>query len=318
MNVTIKNDNYHIPVMLKETVNFLEPWRGGNYIDCTLGGGGHSEEILLAMNGQGNLIGIDRDSEAIKRASKKLGNFQNFQAVKGAFGDIENIINSLDIKNINGCIFDLGVSSHQLDEAQRGFSFRLESDLDMRMDHDQNLTAYDIINKYTEQELSKIFWEYGEERKSRKVAYEIVKERKKTPIKTTLQLASIIEKCIPINKNSKHYIHPATRTFMALRIAVNNELLQLSTGLEGILRKINVGGVVVVISYHSLEDRIVKNIFRNLSTDPDIREQYKKDDILSKRLVKRLTKKVLIPSEEEQAKNPRARSAKMRVISVIS
>ena len=318
MNVTIKNDNYHIPVMLKETINFLEPWRGGNYIDCTLGGGGHSEEILLAMNGQGNLIGIDRDSEAIKRASKKLGNFQNFQAVKGAFGDIENIINSLDIKNINGCIFDLGVSSHQLDEAQRGFSFRLESDLDMRMDHDQNLTAYDIINKYTEQELSKIFWEYGEERKSRKVAYEIVKERKKTPIKTTLQLASIIEKCIPINKNSKHYIHPATRTFMALRIAVNNELLQLSTGLEGILRKINVGGVVVVISYHSLEDRIVKNIFRNLSTDPDIREQYKKDDILSKRLVKRLTKKVLIPSEEEQAKNPRARSAKMRVISVIS
>lgn len=318
MNVTIKNDNYHIPVMLKETVNFLEPWRGGNYIDCTLGGGGHSEEILLVMNGQGNLIGIDRDSEAIKRASKKLGNFQNFQAVKGAFGDIENIINSLDIKNINGCIFDLGVSSHQLDEAQRGFSFRLESDLDMRMDHDQNLTAYDIINKYTEQELSKIFWEYGEERKSRKVAYEIVKERKKTPIKTTLQLASIIEKCIPINKNSKHYIHPATRTFMALRIAVNNELLQLSTGLEGILRKINVGGVVVVISYHSLEDRIVKNIFRNLSTDPDIREQYKKDDILSKRLVKRLTKKVLIPSEEEQAKNPRARSAKMRVISVIS
>ena len=254
MNVTIKNDNYHIPVMLKETVNFLEPWRGGNYIDCTLGGGGHSEEILLAMNGQGNLIGIDRDSEAIKRASKKLGNFQNFQAVKGAFGDIENIINSLDIKNINGCIFDLGVSSHQLDEAQRGFSFRLESDLDMRMDHDQNLTAYDIINKYTEQELSKIFWEYGEERKSRKVAYEIVKERKKTPIKTTLQLASIIEKCIPVNKNSKHYIHPATRTFMALRIAVNNELLQLSTGLEGILRKINVGGVVVVISYHSLED----------------------------------------------------------------
>ena len=318
MNVTIKNDNYHIPVMLKETVNFLEPWRGGNYIDCTLGGGGHSEEILLTMNGQGNLIGIDRDSEAIKRASKKLGNFQNFQAVKGAFGDIENIINSLDIKNINGCIFDLGVSSHQLDEAQRGFSFRLESDLDMRMDHDQNLTAYDIINKYTEQELSKIFWEYGEERKSRKVAYEIVKERKKTPIKTTLQLASIIEKCIPVNKNSKHYIHPATRTFMALRIAVNNELLQLSTGLEGILRKINVGGVVVVISYHSLEDRIVKNIFRNLSTDPDIREQYKKDDILSKRLVKRLTKKVLIPSEEEQAKNPRARSAKMRVISVIS
>ena len=318
MNVTIKNDNYHIPVMLKETINFLEPWRGGNYIDCTLGGGGHSEEILLAMNGQGNLIGIDRDSEAIKRASKKLGNFQNFQAVKGAFGDIENIINSLDIKNINGCIFDLGVSSHQLDEAQRGFSFRLESDLDMRMDHDQNLTAYDIINKYTEQELSKIFWEYGEERKSRKVAYEIVKERKKTPIKTTLQLASIIEKCIPVNKNSKHYIHPATRTFMALRIAVNNELLQLSTGLEGILRKINVGGVVVVISYHSLEDRIVKNIFRNLSTDPDIREQYKKDDILSKRWVKRLTKKVLIPSEEEQAKNPRARSAKMRVISVIS
>ena len=318
MNVTIKNDNYHVPVMLKETINFLEPWRGGNYIDCTLGGGGHSEEILLAMNGQGNLIGIDRDSEAIKRASKKLGNFQNFQAVKGAFGDIENIINSLDIKNINGCIFDLGVSSHQLDEAQRGFSFRLESDLDMRMDHDQNLTAYDIINKYTEQELSKIFWEYGEERKSRKVAYEIVKERKKTPIKTTLQLASIIEKCIPVNKNSKHYIHPATRTFMALRIAVNNELLQLSTGLEGILRKINVGGVVVVISYHSLEDRIVKNIFRNLSTDPDIREQYKKDDILSKRLVKRLTKKVLIPSEEEQAKNPRARSAKMRVISVIS
>ena len=318
MNVTIKNDNYHIPVMLKETINFLEPWRGGNYIDCTLGGGGHSEEILLTMNGQGNLIGIDRDSEAIERASKKLGNFQNFQAVKGAFGDIENIINSLDIKNINGCIFDLGVSSHQLDEAQRGFSFRLESDLDMRMDHDQNLTAYDIINKYTEQELSKIFWEYGEERKSRKVAYEIVKERKKTPIKTTLQLASIIEKCIPVNKNSKHYIHPATRTFIALRIAVNNELLQLSTGLEGILRKINVGGVVVVISYHSLEDRIVKNIFRNLSTDPDIREQYKKDDILSKRLVKRLTKKVLIPSEEEQAKNPRARSAKMRVISVIS
>ena len=296
----------------------MEPWRGGNYIDCTLGGGGHAEGILKAMNNQGNLIGIDRDSEAIERASKKLDCFRNFQAIKGAFGDIENILNSHDIKNINGCIFDLGVSSHQLDEAKRGFSFRSESDLDMRMDHDQSLTAYDIVNKSTEKELNKIFWEYGEERKSRRVASEIVKERQKAPIKTTLQLASIIEKCIPINKNLKHYIHPATRIFMALRIAVNNELLQLSTGLEGILRKMNIGGVVVVISYHSLEDRIVKNIFRNLSTDPDIRESYKKEDILSKRLDKRLTKKVLVPSNEEQAKNPRARSAKMRAISVIS
>ena len=311
-------EEYHIPVMLEETINFLEPFRGGNFIDCTLGGGGHSEGILMAMNGKGNVIGIDRDSEAIEKATSKLSNFQNFHAVKGAFGDIENIIDSLDIKDINGCIFDLGVSSHQLDEATRGFSFRSEAELDMRMDHDSEITAYDIINKSTEQELKKILWEYGEERKSGRVASAIVRERQKSPIKTTLQLASIIEKCIPINKNSRHYIHPATRSFMALRIAVNDELMQLSKGLEGILRKINVNGVVVVISYHSLEDRIVKNIFRNLSSDPDIREQYKKDDILSKRLVRRLTKKVLLPSEEEQIKNPRARSAKMRAISVIS
>lgn len=311
-------EEYHIPVMLEETIKFLEPFRGGNFIDCTLGGGGHSEGILMAMNGKGNVIGIDRDSEAIEKATSKLSNFQNFSAVKGAFGDIENIINSLDIRDINGCIFDLGVSSHQLDEAKRGFSFRSEAELDMRMDHDSKLTAYDIVNKSTEQELKKIFWEYGEEKKSGRVASAIVRERQKSPIKTTLQLASIIEKCIPVNKNSRHYIHPATRSFMALRIAVNDELMQLSKGLEGILRKINVNGVVVVISYHSLEDRIVKNIFRNLSSDPDIREQYKKDDILSKRLVRRLTKKVLLPSEEEQVKNPRARSAKMRAISVIS
>ena len=310
-------EEYHVPVMLDETINFLEPCRGGNFIDCTLGGGGHSEAILKTMNNRGNLFGIDRDSEAIEKASSRLSNFQNFHAVKGAFGDIENIINSLDIDNINGCIFDLGVSSHQLDEAKRGFSFRADANLDMRMDNDDELTAYDIVNKSTEQDLKKIFWEYGEERKSGKVASAIVRERQKKPIKTTLELASIIERCIPVNKNSRHYIHPATRTFMALRIAVNNELMQLTKGLEGILRKISVNGVVVVISYHSLEDRIVKNIFRNLSTDPDIREQYKKDDILSKRLVKRLTKKVLLPTEEEQIKNPRARSAKMRAISVI-
>ncbi len=313
-------EEYHVPVMLEETINFLEPWRGGTYIDCTLGGGGHSEGILKAIDGNrnGNVIGIDRDLEAIENASSKLKNFRNFHAVKGAFGDIENIINSLNIKNLNGCIFDLGVSSHQLDEAKRGFSFRSEAELDMRMDNESSITAYDIVNKNTEQELKKIFWEYGEERHSGKIARTIVNERQKEPIRTTLQLSSIIERCIPTNKNLRHYIHPATRVFMALRIAVNDELGQLANGLEGILRKMSINGVVVVISYHSLEDRIVKNIFRDLTYDPDIREKYKKDDILSKRLVRRLTKKVLLPSEEEQTKNPRARSAKMRAISVIS
>lgn len=308
---------YHIPAMAGEAISFLAPERGGVYVDCTLGGGGHSERILERLPpGDGLLIGIDRDDEAIARAGDRLGGNGRFKPVKGEFGDVEEILTALGIDRADGFLFDLGVSSRQLDSPGRGFSFRSDAPLDMRMDRSRGATAADLVNRLPEKELERIFREYGEERRARKLAMAIERERRRSPVSTTSRLAEIAEGVIPFERGGGRFIHPATRAFMALRIAVNGELEQLEKGLRGAMRKVKAGGRIVVISYHSLEDRIVKNLFRDYSADPGSREVRGSGELENRKFL-RLTKKVLVPSEEEQRANPRSRSAKMRACEAI-
>lgn len=311
-----KGSEYHIPAMFHESMEYLAPERGGIFADCTLGGGGHSEGILKALGGKGRLIGIDQDDEALAKASEKLGKSGCFIPVKGNFGNIESIFRKIGESKADGFLFDLGVSSHQLDSAERGFSFKSEAALDMRMDRTGGITAADAVNSLSSRELERIFWEYGEEKKSRRMAMAIEEERKKKPFRTTSDLASLAEKIIPFHRSGSHFIHPATRIFMALRIYVNRELEQLRNGLMGAFRLANPGARIVVISYHSLEDRIVKNIFRDMSYGEDRRDAAEYASLTGK-LAKRLTKKVVIPSEEEQRTNPRSRSAKLRACEII-
>lgn len=316
MGVYMNETEYHVPVMVDEVLEYLLPKKGCIYIDCTLGGGGHSKRILEAMHGEGMCIGIDRDQEAIVRATSLLKNEPNFRAVKGSFENIEELVHSCGVEHIDGCLFDLGVSSHQLDCAERGFSFRNEAKLDMRMDASEKTTACDLVNTLPSRELERIFRDYGDERYARRIADTIEKTRQLSRIETTVQLSSLIEKCVPFNRNARHFIHPATRVFMALRIAVNRELKQLESGLKGALRLMNPKGRAVVVSYHSAEDRIVKNIFRDLSVKLESRESTG-DSLFDGRLVKKLFKKVLLPSAEEEKQNARARSAKMRAVEVV-
>ena len=250
--------------MVKEAINFLAPSRGGIYVDCTLGGGGHSREILKVLNGKGTLIGIDQDSEAIKKANAELGNFKNFKAIKDKFENIGSILDACGIPSIDGCLFDLGVSSRQFDNPTRGFSFRFEAKLDMRMDLSDATTAFDLINKLSAKELSDIFKEYGEEQHAKAIAADIETMRKLRPIQTTSQLAELIERRVRFRSAGKRSIHPATKAFMALRIAVNRELQQIETALNVLVKRMNANGIIVAISYHSLEDRIIKNIFREM------------------------------------------------------
>ncbi len=316
MTGKISAEPYHIPVMVKEAINFLAPSRGGIYVDCTLGGGGHSREILKVLNGKGTLIGIDQDSEAIKKANAELGNFKNFKAIKDKFENIGSILDACGIPSIDGCLFDLGVSSRQFDNPTRGFSFRFEAKLDMRMDLSDATTAFDLINKLSAKELSDIFKEYGEEQHAKAIAADIETMRKLRPIQTTSQLAELIERRVRFRSAGKRSIHPATKAFMALRIAVNRELQQIETALNVLVKRMNANGIIVAISYHSLEDRIIKNIFREISLKPK-EDKYSKSALKKERHAELLTKKPICPSPEEQKLNSRSRSAKMRAVKII-
>lgn len=305
---------FHIPVMPDEVMAYLSPHAGGIYVDCTIGGGGHSKKILEVLGPDGKLIGIDQDPEAIEESTKLLSGYKNVRIVHANFSQLEDVLKKEHVKEVNGCLFDLGVSSHQLDNGQRGFSFRVEAHLDMRMDNFSGNAAYDLVNRLSGQELERIFREYGDERWARRISQEIVKIRGKKPIGTTSELAHIAERCIPGGRRIRK-LHPATKIFMALRIAVNRELQALDEGINAAISATSEGGRIVVISYHSLEDRLVKKKFQELARRCESETVTVEGPRQRKKLFI-LTKKPLTPRKEEVSINPRARSAKFRAAEV--
>ncbi len=301
--------DYHVPVLAEQVTELLQPAPGRVIVDATLGGGGHSE-LLLARGAQ--VVGFDQDLEAVAEAAKRLGTNPNFTVVPRNFASLNEGLDELGIAEIDGILLDLGVSSHQLDAAERGFSFRASAPLDMRMDTRSPLTAQQLIAEASEDELVRILRDYGEEKFSRRIARRIVQEREKSPILTTDVLAAIVAEAVPA-QYKRGRIHPATLTFQALRIAVNNELAVLETVLHSAWKRLKTGGRIAVISYHSLEDRLVKTAFGELlgkcTCPPDL-PVCMCHPIGYLELVNR---KPIIPSAAEIANNPRARSAKLRV-----
>jgi 16S rRNA (cytosine1402-N4)-methyltransferase len=299
-------NSFHIPVLTKEILNYLNLKKGGVYIDCTLGGGGHSKALLEKIYPYGLLIGMDQDIEAIETAKEELKSYRDkVKIIKGNFKNLEEILSDIKIETVSGIIFDLGVSFHQLKEKDRGFSFKEDSHLDMRMDLNQEFNADILINSYSEKDLAEIFEKYGEERFSKRIARLIVIERKKERINTTKQLADLVIRSLPRTKKRHTWrIHPATRVFQAIRIEVNQELKVLEKGLNQAIRVLENKGRVCVISYHSLEDRIVKHKFKEVEREGKDKGNYG---------LKIITKKPINPTLEEVVNNPKARSAKLRV-----
>jgi len=304
-------DYIHKPVLLDESVKGLNIKEDGIYVDCTLGGGGHTEEILKKAT-KGKVIGIDQDDYAIERASEKLSGYKNFMPVKNNFSKIEEILNELSIDKIDGIIFDLGVSSFQLDIPERGFSYNYDMPLDMRMDKSQTTTARHIVNGYEENELTRILWDYGEEKWAARIAKFIVEEREQEFIETTGQLVSIIKKAIP-KSAWQEGSHPAKKTFQAIRIEVNRELEILENTVKAAVERLTKKGRICVITFHSLEDRIIKNTFAELNKDCICPPEFPKCMCEHRRKLKIITKKPITPSEEELTENRRAHSAKLRI-----
>ncbi len=299
-------------MLLAETIELLEPKRGGIFVDCTLGLGGHSEAILQA-SATAQVIGIDQDLEAIVYAKKRLAKFgDRFKVYHANFSEVAEVLDEAKIDKVDGILADLGVSSLQLDSESRGFSFRFDAPLDMRMDADSDdETAAELLATLSEFEIARIIYEYGEERLSRRIARRIVekRERGESP-KTTKELASLVAKSVPFNKKDK--IHPATKTFQALRIAVNHELEILERFLHTAIDKLNENGRLAIISFHSLEDRIVKRTLQKLSGKCECPPNFPICICQAEKQVEILTRKPLVPTDFEIGSNPRARSAKLR------
>jgi len=300
----------HIPVLLKETIELLDIKPNGVYVDMTLGGGGHSEAILEKLV-NGKLFGFDQDIFAIEKANERLKKFSNFQAINDNFINAKNRLNDLGITEVDGIVFDLGVSSFQFDMPERGFSYRFDAPLDMRMDQTAKTDAFEVINNYEYEDLLRIFFEYGEEKYSRFIAKNIIKKRQISPIKTTFELVDIIKESLP-NKELNKKGHPAKKVFQALRIEVNRELEILEESLINAIDLLAVGGRLAVITFHSLEDRICKQLFRNLSTI-DIPKGLA-IIVEEKPLINLINRKVLTADPDELDLNNRAHSAKLRVI----
>lgn len=301
--------NFHQPVMVEEVLELLKVQPGGLYVDATLGGGGHSEALLRRG---AKVFGIDRDPIAVAYAKERLVSFgPNFQGVQGNFADLKLLLQKSNLSSVEGVLFDLGVSSYQLQQSKRGFSFRDEAPLDMRMDPSLQLTAGEVVNEWPEEELFRLFRSYGEERYARSIARAIARERQRRRIQTARQLADLILASLP--PSARHQgIHPATRVFQALRILVNQELDNLQKALPQALEVLKPGGRLCVISYHSLEDRIVKQVFREAEHPCTCPPDLPFCVCGKKPLGKVITRKPLLPTAEEVARNPRARSARLR------
>ncbi len=305
---------HHVPIMVSEVLALLEPARGGVFVDGTLGGGGHAEAVLSAMPETGRLFGIDRDDEALKAAGARLSRFgERFTAIKGNFFDMKSLLADCGIDKVDGILLDLGVSSHQLDARERGFSYKAEAPLDMRMDQSAPLSARTVVNTWSEAELRRIFYEYGEEKFSAKIAGRIVERRKEQPIETTTELAELIKNAIPAKFRNEPQ-HPARRCFQAIRIAVNGELDGLHDAIVSAHDLLNPGGRLAILTFHSLEDRIVKNAFRTFENPCTCPKSAPVCICGKKPTAKVLTRHPLVASEREQEENPRATSAKLRAI----
>ncbi len=305
---------HHVPIMVSEVLTLLEPSRGGIFVDGTLGGGGHAEAVLSAMPESGRLFGIDRDDEALRAASARLSRFgDRFTAIKGNFFDMKELLHERGIDRVDGILLDLGVSSHQLDVAERGFSYKAEAPLDMRMDQSAPLSAKIVVNEWPEAELKRIFWEYGEEKFSGKIAARIAERRKEKPIETTTELAELIKGAIPAKFRNEPQ-HPARRCFQAIRIAVNGELDGLHDAIVAAHDLLNPGGRLAILTFHSLEDRIVKNVFRTFENPCTCPKSAPVCICGKKPTAKVLTRHPLVASEQEQNDNSRATSAKLRAI----
>ncbi len=307
----------HISVLLSESVDALKVSSGGIYVDGTLGGGGHSSLICERLGDDGTLIGIDRDKTALAAAGARLSKYScNIKTVHANFFDIKNVLADLGVSEVDGAILDLGVSSPQLDVRERGFSYNMNARLDMRMNQDDILDAYTVVNTYDEAELRRILFEYGEEKNSAKIASNIVRERAKKPIETTEELSEIIKKSFPPKKRYADK-HPAKRSFQAIRIEVNHELDGLSRAVSDFVNVLRPGGVLAVITFHSLEDRIVKNTFKELSAGCICPKEFPVCVCGHKPKVKLVNKKPIAANAKELENNNRAHSAKLRIIEKI-
>ena len=303
----------HVSVLLNECIEALDIKENGIYVDCTLGGAGHSSHIVKHLSKDGTLIGIDQDQDALKAAKERLKEFENVKYVHNNFYNIDSILTELDIEKVDGILMDLGVSSYQLDEASRGFSYMHDAPLDMRMNRDNDFSAYQIVNNYSEDELYKIIKDYGEERFAKRIANIIVNRRAEKPIETTFELVDIIKAAIPA-KMRRDGPHPAKRTFQAIRIEVNSELKILNRTIEDGINRLNKGGRMAIITFHSLEDRIVKLKFRELENPCTCPKGFPICACGKSPVVKTISKKGIIPTEKEIEENPRSRSAKLRVV----
>jgi 16S rRNA (cytosine1402-N4)-methyltransferase len=305
----------HKPIMLKECIENLKIISDGIYIDCTLGGGGHSSEIIKRLSGKGMLIGIDQDAEAIEVATKRLSGINEKARLiieKSNFENLDNICEKINVESVNGILIDLGVSSYQLDTGDRGFSYNHDAKLDMRMDRKSETTAYEVLNTKSSEELTKILREYGEENWASRIAEFIIERRKVNKMETTFDLVDAIKSAIPASAR-KDGPHPAKRSFQALRIYINDELGVLERTIEKAVKLLQNDGRIAIISFHSLEDRIVKNSFQRLQDPCECPKSFPVcicNKVSSGKIV---TRKPIIPENDEIADNPRARSAKLRV-----
>ena len=302
----------HVSVLLDECLEGLDIKENGIYVDCTLGGAGHSSEILKRLSKDGLLIGIDQDQDALNAAKERLSQYSNVKYVHNNFYNIDSILEELEIPKVDGILMDLGVSSYQLDEAERGFSYMKDAPLDMRMNKDNDFSAYNVVNDYSEEELYRIIRDYGEEKFSKRVAGFISDRRKINPIETTLQLVDIIKAAIPA-KARREGPHPAKRTFQAIRIEVNGELAILNKAIEDGVKRLNKDGRMAIITFHSLEDRIVKLKFRELADPCNCPKELPICVCGKEPIIKLISRKPIDPTEKEVEENPRSRSAKLRI-----
>ena len=306
----------HVSVLLNECIEGLNIKEDGIYVDGTLGGAGHSSEIIKNLCERGRLIGIDQDKDALKAAKEKLKDYNNVTFVHSNFYNIENILHDLNIAGVDGILMDLGVSSYQLDNGERGFSYMQDAPLDMRMNRENSLPAYEVINSYSEEDLFRIIKDYGEEKFAKRIANFIINKRKEKNIESTLELVDVIKAAIPA-KARREGPHPAKRTFQAIRIEVNKELEIIEKTIRDGVERLNVGGRMAIITFHSLEDRIVKTVYKNLANPCTCPSSFPVCVCNKKPIVKIITRKPIEASKEELDYNPRSRSAKLRIIEKI-